>query len=85
MTTGYQPIPCVQHEQLEFSVLRRIPLFLEYRRDEAVVRATVMPLDVTTRGGAEWLKFRDDGEVREIRLDAIISFVEAGGGTVRIP
>ncbi len=37
-----------------------------------------MPLDVETRRGAEWLKFRVNGtgEVIEIRLDCIISFVE---------
>ncbi len=37
-----------------------------------------MPLDVTTRHGAEWLKFRVIGseDVTEIRLDSITSFVE---------
>lgn len=75
----YQPISCVQHERLEFSVLRKIPLLLEYCQDSATIRHTVMPLDVATRNGAEWLKFRvaDGGEVREIRLDAIISVTEA--------
>lgn len=74
----YQPISCAQHERLEFSVLRKIPLLLEYCQDSETIRHAVMPLDVATRNGAEWLKFRvaDGGEVREIRLDAIISFVE---------
>lgn len=76
----YLPIPCAQHERLEFSVLRRIPLLMEYQSDGGSVCLTVMPLDVTTRDGAEWLKFMTRGsgnEIREIRLDAIISFVEA--------
>lgn len=76
--TEYQPIPCAQHERLEFSVLRRIPLLLEYRQGTETTRHTVMPLDVTTRNGAEWLKFKLMGGegVTEIRLDAIISFAE---------
>ncbi len=76
--TGYQPISCVQHERLEFSVLRKIPLQLEYRRGEEILCQLVMPLDVATRGGAEWLKFKVAGtdEVAEIRLDSIIFFAE---------
>lgn len=76
----YQPISCAQHERLEFSVLRKIPLLLEYRDGTEKIRQSVLPLDVETRSGAEWLKFRrlDDETVIEIRLDAIISFAEAG-------
>jgi Rho-binding antiterminator len=37
----------------------------------------VLPLDVATRDGAEWLKFRrEDGSHEEIRLDRILSFKE---------
>lgn len=74
----YHPISCVQHERLEFSVLRKISLQLEYRQGSETIRQTVMPLDVGTRRGAEWLTFRvsGTGEVIEIRLDCIISFVE---------
>lgn len=74
----YQPISCMQHERLEFSVLRKIPLQLEYHRGLEKIRQIVMPLDVETRSGAEWLKFRvaDTAEVVEIRLDSIISFAE---------
>lgn len=62
------------HERLEFSVLRRIPLHLEYRQAGQPLRERVLPLDVATRDGAEWLKFRRaDGSVTEIRLDQIIS------------
>ena len=90
----YQPISCVQHERLEFSVLRKIPLLLEYRMGAEEIRHTVMPLDVATRNGAEWLKFKvlDGDETVEIRLDAIIAFAEkprswsvTGGGKAEIP
>jgi Rho-binding antiterminator len=74
----YQPIACALHEQLEFSVLRRVPLLLEYRQDNRVRQEQVLPSDVYTREGAEWLKFRrDDGSEEAIRLDAILSFCEA--------
>ena len=73
----YQPIPCILHERLEFSVLRRIALMLEYIRFDEHLKARVMPLDVVTRKGAEWLKFqKPDGSQEEIRLDRILSFNE---------
>lgn len=77
MEQGYLPIACMQHERLEFSVLRRIPLKLEYRLEGQHRVEKVMPLDVATRDGAEWLKFRrEDGSAEEIRLDRILSFEE---------
>jgi Rho-binding antiterminator len=77
MEQEYLPIACMQHERLEFSVLRRIPLMLEYRTEGTDRVEKVMPLDVTTRDGAEWLKFqRKDGSEEEIRLDGILSFEE---------
>jgi Rho-binding antiterminator len=77
--TDYQPIPCAQHERLEFSVLRKTPLHLVYLDGSEEVSCTVLPLDVATRNRAEWMKFRceETGEVVEIRLDAIVSVHEA--------
>ena len=80
MEQDYQPIACAQHDRLEFSVLRRIPLMLKYRLDSQSRAENVMPLDVATRGGAEWLKFRrEDGSVEEVRLDQILAFEEKPG------
>lgn len=77
MSQEYLPIACMQHERLEFSVLRRIPLMLEYRLEDSHRVEKVMPLDVATRDGAEWLKFlREDDSAEEIRLDWILSFEE---------
>lgn len=74
--SDYQPISCVSHERLEFSVLRRIPLMLEYEGPN-LLQERVLPQDVLTRNGAEWLVFqRDDGIRVEIRLDRIVSFSE---------
>jgi Rho-binding antiterminator len=77
VSESYRPISCVQHERLEFAVLRRLPLLLEYEEAGAVVQEKVMPLDVLTRDGAEWLTMRlPEGNVRELRLDRIRSFQE---------
>jgi len=80
MTPDYQPIPCAQHERLEFSVIRKIPLRLEFVEQGKRRHEKVLPLDVNTRNGAEWLKFRrEDGSEMEIRLDAIAGFQESVG------
>lgn len=73
----YQPIPCVQHERLEFAALRRTPLHLTYadggERKDTLVRV----LDVFTRDGAEWLRCVDaQNNEAVIRLDRIIEFQE---------
>ncbi len=76
--SDYRPIGCVDHERLEFSVLRRLPLRLDYLEAGERRQERVIALDVYTREGAEWLKFRrTDGEIRELRLDRIVAFSEA--------
>lgn len=80
MTREYLPIPCVQHERLEFSVLRKFYLDIEYLQSGERVKERVIPLDVITRGGAEWLKFRrENGNDAELRLDGILDFKEFCG------
>ena len=70
----YQPIACVQHERLEFAVLRRIPLHLKLQDGREL---TGLALDVFTQDGAEWLKFREVSNVEEtLRLDWIAAFNE---------
>jgi len=72
--SDYQPIACVQHERLEFAVLRRLPLEIMLHDERAL---SGLALDVYTQGGAEWLKFRSATGVEElIRLDQIASFNE---------
>jgi Rho-binding antiterminator len=73
--TDYVPIACAVHEQLEFAVLKRTRLNLRYREGGQMIQETVLPVDVATCGGAEWLRIRrNDGSEAEIRLDAIESF-----------
>ena len=76
----YQPIPCVQHERLEFAVLRRQRLFMRWQAEDGeVLEALVQALDVNTRNQAEWLHLRElegmhAGRESELRLDAIRYF-----------
>jgi Rho-binding antiterminator len=70
----YVPIACMDHERLEFAVLKRQRLHLVWREDEEDATAEVIPTDVYTRDAAEWLEFRSvDGHTRRLRLDRIIS------------
>lgn len=74
--SGYQPIPCVEHEKLEYAVLKRQRLRLSFR-DEAGARHDLLalPTDVATRDGAEWLSYRDEaGGEGVLRLDRLLSF-----------
>lgn len=64
----YQPISCAQHERLEFAALTRQWL------DVCVGGETqrLLPLDVYTQDGAEWLKAQTEGGERvTLRLDRL--------------
>ena len=74
MISEYQPIACLQHERLEFAVLRRLPLQIKLHDARSL---SGLVLDVFTQGGAEWLRFRSATGVEDlIRLDQIESFNE---------
>lgn len=71
---AYVPIACAFHESLEFAVLRRSPLRLVYRDASGEHDIHVLPTDVATRAGAEWLSYREmSGQSEgELRLDKIV-------------
>jgi transcriptional antiterminator Rof (Rho-off) len=81
MPSEYQAIPCIQHEQLEYAVLKRTPLDLHYTEPGgSETCARVLPLDVYTHDRAEWLKARrEDGVEILLRLDWISSFSYLSG------
>lgn len=69
----YIPVACRFHDRLELAVLQRLRLRLQWR-DAALglVEREVMPVDVLTRDGAEWLVFRDEaGGTASVRLDRL--------------
>lgn len=67
--SDYQPIACIDHERLEFAVLRRQPLTLTLRDGRIL---TGVPCDIYAKQGEEWLVWcdRHDGDM-PIRLDLI--------------
>lgn len=73
--SDYQPIACMDHERLEFAVLRRQALAL-HLKDGSCLRG--VPRDVYTREGAEWLRFQpEEGDEQVLRLDQIERFLQA--------
>jgi len=77
----YVPIPCIEHERLEFAVLRRQKLSLKWLDEAGEARhATVLPTDVATRDQAEWLTYLDaNGMIGVLRLDRILAATPASG------
>jgi Rho-binding antiterminator len=66
--SNYQPISCINHERLEFAVLTKQWLDLTVNGAAQLL----LPLDVYTKVGAEWLKARNEaGEIVTVRLDAL--------------
>jgi len=74
--SAYHSIPCIDHERLEFAVLRRQKLRASLRDAHGSAQEeTILPIDVNTREGAEWLTYRNEaGEEQVVRLDFIIRF-----------
>lgn len=68
----YQPIACADHERLEYAALTRQWLTLQIVDGDRLADARVLPRDVYTRDGAEWLVAESaDGETLRIRLDKV--------------
>ena len=72
--SDYQPIACIEHERLEFAVLRRFSIHLFLKDGRSL---DGQALDVYTKEGAEWLKLRDPlGVEHVLRLDEIAEMRE---------
>ena len=71
----YRPIVCYLHDRLEAVCLRRRPVAIAWRDpDGRNHSATVVPIDVHSRAGAEYLIADHDGSPLEIRLDRLLRF-----------
>ncbi len=71
--TDYRPIDCGLHSEYELAIMqgRRLTLRWHEAGGEAR-RETLLPIDLVTRDGAEYLLAEDrDGRRLEIRLDHI--------------
>jgi len=71
----YRPIACSLHDRLEAACLRRRPVAIAWRDpDGRNHSATVIPTDVQSRAGAEYLVADQAGSPLEIRLDRLLCF-----------
>lgn len=70
--SDYQPISCVAHERLEFAALKRQWLDVTVMVGDHAGCQRLMPVDVYTRDGAEWLVAEtESGERLTLRLDGL--------------
>lgn len=73
--TDYRPIDCAVYSELELAILHRRRLRLVWREGDVLYRQQVLPLDLETCAGEEFLHLRDhQGRHRRIRLDHIRRF-----------
>ncbi|MGE5319587.1 MAG: hypothetical protein ACM3KD_05355 [Hyphomicrobiaceae bacterium] len=67
--SDYRPIACADHERLEFAALTK--QWLEVTVGGGTAQR-LLPLDVYTRAGAEWLQAQSEaGDVVTLRLDTL--------------
>lgn len=70
MSVDYQPVSCINHERLEYAVLKKQWLDMDVLQGEQAGRHRLLPLDVYAREGVEWLEAQsEDGVKLVIRLD----------------
>ncbi|MFO7541310.1 MAG: transcriptional antiterminator, Rof [Thiobacillus sp.] len=66
----YRSIACADHERLEYAALTRQWLDMNVRSGDRLGRQRLLPVDVYTRDGAEWLVAEtESGEQMTLRLD----------------
>lgn len=70
--SDYRAIACSDHERLEFAALTRQWLDVTLHEGNQACRRLLLPLDVYTRDGAEWLLAETEtGEKLTLRLDRL--------------
>lgn len=70
--SDYRPIACADHERLEFAALTRQWLEVNVTAGDHAGRQRLLPRDVYTRDGAEWLLAETgSGEKLTVRLDSL--------------
>ena len=69
---AYRPISCDTYSRLELAILQRQRLRLTWRAGNVCFTLKVVPLDLETRAGEEFLHCRlPDGALARVRLDHI--------------
>lgn len=77
-TDRYTPISCDTHSELELAVMHRQRLHVRWHDGNVWRDGVVIPLDINTRHGEEFLACRlATGEDIDIRLDRLIRIAPA--------
>lgn len=71
--SDYTPIDCGLYSEYELAIIRRRKLRISWHGEDGISHlAVVVPLDLQTRSGVEYLLARDHaGSALELRLDCI--------------
>ena len=74
--TDYTPVDCGLHSSYELAIMQHQLVRLSWLDNEASVHTeTVLPTDLVTRNGEEFMRItRTGGDSLEIRLDHIRQF-----------
>lgn len=76
--TAYRPVSCDVYSELEIAILHRQPLHVVWHAENVSFTRTLLPIDLQTQAGQEFLHYRfPTGEVGRIRLDRIDRVVPA--------
>ena len=68
----YQPVPCAHHDVYEIAILRRQRLHLVWSEGDTLHEEEVVPMDLQTHQGEEFLLARSPTrDALKIRLDYI--------------
>ena len=69
----YQPVSCELHSQYELIIMRGQQVQLNYLDESgATISANVLPVDIQTRNGEEFLVIKKEDVEMTIRLDHIL-------------
>ncbi|MGL9759854.1 MAG: Rho-binding antiterminator [Symbiopectobacterium sp.] len=79
ISNEYQPINCDDYDSLEATCQQHLTLTLELRSGETL---TGKAEDIVSRKQVEYLVVEENGALRELRLDYIVSFSNPGIGKV---
>ncbi|HEX7043080.1 MAG TPA: hypothetical protein VF203_00565 [Burkholderiales bacterium] len=70
--SGYRPIACELYSEYELAIIRRRRLNLRWRDGNVCYALPVLPLDLETRAGEEFLHcLLPSGRRAQVRLDRI--------------
>ncbi|MFB6434828.1 MAG: Rho-binding antiterminator [Candidatus Malihini olakiniferum] len=79
MSNEYQPINCDDYDSLEATCQQHLTLTLALRNGKTIIGKAS---DIVSRKQVEFLVIEENGVLRELRLDQIVSFSNPGIGKV---